>query len=167
MHQQLQRHESPSTPRTALQAPIEKFYTIIKIIGDILREDPVVVILLITCNLQRFSHHPRIIIHLTEYRNQNILIDTYFAHWAILYSQIHVPARPDRHAQELQIQEMIATHRTKRNLIVTSHFSHCEKIIWPFENMHIIISSSSSDVGIECLSCSDLGLQLIKAIRPP
>jgi hypothetical protein len=110
---------SPSTPRRDPQGPIETFYTIIKDIGELLREEPIV---------------------------------------------LHVPARPDRAAQEQEIREMMVVHKVRRNLIITTHFAQSEKIIWPYENLDITVTSSS-EINVYCPSFTELGRALVKRLK--
>lgn len=116
---QMNPFESPSTPRRDPQGPIETFYTIIKDIGELMREEPIV---------------------------------------------LHVPARPDRQAQEREIQEMVASHRIRRNLIITTHFAQSEKIIWPSENLDITVTASS-DIHVSCPMFTEIGKQLLKRLN--
>lgn len=116
---QMNPFDGPSTPRRDPQGPIETFYTIIKDIGELMREEPMV---------------------------------------------LHVPARPDRQAQEREIQDMVATHRVRRNLIITTHFAQSEKIIWPSENLDITVTASS-DIHVSCPLWTETGKQLVKRLN--
>lgn len=57
-------------------------------------------------------------------------------------SVLHIAARPNREAQMNEVKEQIESHRIDRNTVITSDLGKLFLIVWPFENLEVVVDGS-------------------------
>lgn len=57
-------------------------------------------------------------------------------------SVLHISARPDRQAQMSEVKDSVHTHRGERNVVITSDLGKLFLIIWPYENLEVVVDGS-------------------------